>query len=584
MSNIYGMLSSGISGLMAAQAGIDVSGHNIANVNTDGYSRQTVSLDTQSPALYSQNMFGRGVTVEDINRVYDELLASSVREENAELEYYKTLQTGLEKAKVYFNELEDGSGLGEALRDYFNAWSDVANNPPDESEEALVKRQTLVETTETLTQKIHDGYDALSAIQKESDYNITEYVNQINQISDNITYLNKQIAVVEATDAHANDYRDQRDALLKELSELVNVNVYERENTQIAVYVGGNALVDENESFKLYAERDTEQDNKVSVKWGTSESIKGEIDISSQITGGKLGAEFETRDETIAGYKDELDELASTLINETNRIHSLGQGVIRLNQITSTNGVPNPSFVMGEDAGAFPVDVNKGTFRITVYDSSGDPVDNYDIDIDPTKDNLNNVIAKISAADGDVSGGKIQASLSLNNTVKIYSEAGYSFAFTDDTSNFLVGAGINSYFKGTGAEDIEIADLIQDNNLYIATGRTGADGDNEIAKDIADLKFKEVFEGESVTIDEFYGYFVSGIGSDKHKVDIFVETKQNALDEMELKLEGVKGVSMDEELTLLLRFQRSYEASARFITTVDSMLEKLINGLGLVGR
>lgn len=585
MSNIFGIFNSGISGLMASQAGIDVTGHNIANINTAGYSRQTVSLTTQTPNISGSNVYGRGVQITSITRVYDEILAESIRNGQSQLSFYTSVQTTLSKVTVYFNELEDGSGLGEALKDYFNAWSDFANNPTDQSTEAMVKRVNLVETTNTLTQKIQSSYNQLESFRKESDYNISAYVNEINQLSEALAKINGEIAKIESLGNTANDYRDQRDQILSRLSELANVSVHEKNNGQVTVYLGGSALVDDKVSYKLFAESDESNDGHYKITWGTSVDTKGQTDLTSFITGGAMGAELKARDEIIPGYMKQIDELAVTLINETNRIHSLGQGVNRFTQITSTNGVPNPSFVFSQEAGSFPTaQVTKGTVRVTVYDSAGDVAGTYDIDIDPDKDNLNSVIQKISAADGDMTGGKLQASIAMDNSIKISTEAGYTFAFTEDTSNFLVAAGLNSYFSGTGASDIQLSTLIKDNNLYIAAGYSGAEGDNKAAEALANLKYTKVFKDQGVTIDGFYSYFVATLASEKAQVDTFVSTVTYSLSELQLKLEEIQGVSMDEELTNLMRFQRSYEASARFITTVDSMIDKLINGTGLVGR
>lgn len=585
MSNIFGIFNSGISGLMASQAGIDVTGHNIANVNTAGYSRQTVSLTTQTPTINGSQVFGRGVQLTSITRVYDEILAESIRNGQSQLSFYTSVQTTLSKVTVYFNELEDGSGLGESLKDYFDAWSDFANNPTDQSAEAMAKRVALVETTNTLTQKIQSSYNQLESFRKESDYNISAYVDEINQLSEALAKINGEIAKIESLGNTANDYRDQRDQILSRLSELANVSVHEKNNGQVTVYLGGSALVDDKVSYKLFAESDESNDGHYKITWGTSVDTKGQTDLTSFITGGAMGAELKARDEIIPGYMKQIDELAVTLINETNRIHSLGQGVNRFTQITSTNGVPNPSFVFSQAAGSFPTaQVTKGTVRVTVYDSAGDVAGTYDIDIDPDKDNLNSVIQKISAADGDMTGGKLQASIAMDNSIKISTEAGYTFAFTEDTSNFLVAAGLNSYFSGTGASDIQLSSLIKDNNLYISAGYSGAEGDNKAAEALANLKYTKVFKDQGVTIDGFYSYFVATLASEKAQVDTFVSTVTYSLSELQLKLEEIQGVSMDEELTNLMRFQRSYEASARFITTVDSMIDKLINGTGLVGR
>lgn len=585
MSNMFGILNSGISGLMASQAGIDVTGHNIANINTKGYSRQVVSLSTQLPNVSGSKVYGRGVQVTSISRVYDELLAGSIRSSQAQLSYYSSFQTSLSNVNMYFNELEEGSGLGESLKDYFDSWLDLANNPTDVAAEALAKRIVLVEKTSTLSQKIQSNYNQLEKFRSDADYNIASYISEINQLSEALAKMNGEIAKIESMGNPANDYRDKRDDILSRLSELANINVDEKSNGQVTVYLGGTALVDDGVSYKLFAENDNTNNGHYKITWGTALDTKGQVDITSYVTGGVVGAELHARDIVLTGYMEELDQLAVKLINETNKVHSLGQGVDRFTQLTSNNGVPNPSFVFAQEAGSFPTaDVQKGTLRVAVYDGSGNIVGTYDIDIDPEKDNLNSVIYKISAADGDLTGGLLQASMSSNNTIKIATEPGYTFTFQEDTSNFLVAAGLNAFFSGTGASDIDVSKMIQDNNLYISTGKSGASGDNTVAKAIAELKFTKVFEEKGITIDGFYSYFVGNIASEKNQVDTFVTTISFSLTELHLKMEEIRGVSMDEELTNLMRFQRSYEASARFITTVDSMIDKLINSTGLVGR
>ncbi|MGD9808185.1 MAG: flagellar hook-associated protein FlgK [Deferribacterales bacterium] len=579
MSNLMHIFSTGVSGLFASQAGIDVTGNNIANVNTEGYSRQRVVLDTQQSAVYADGVFGRGVDIETVERIYDDILAANIRSESSDLAYYKTVQTALTKVEIYFNELEDGSGLGEAMQDYFDAWSDLANTATDESDEGLIKRQTLLESAQVLASKMNAGYDALDGIQAESDYLISNYVDEINEITSNIAYLNKNIALIEANGNTANDFRDQREVLLNQLAEMSNISVTERTNGQVAVYINGNALVDEGKTFELSTVTD-EDTGKLNIMWGTEGQTRDLVDITSSFTSGEIAGELYVRDELINGYMDTLNEMASSLITATNEIHALGQGIERLTQITSSQGVPNPTYTFAEEAGAFPTEIREGTLRIAVYDDQGNHVDDLDIEIDPKKDNLNSVIAKISAADGNPNGGMIQASISSGNTIKITAGSGYDFTFAEDTSNFLVASGTYGFFSGSDASDMAVSSLIMSNNAYIATSVTGAEGDNQNAAAIANIKDEDIMESMDVTVDEFYAYFAATIGSDKATADIYVSTKTEAVSELELKLEEVKGVSMDEEMTNLMKFQRSFEASSRFISAVDEMLEDLINNLG----
>jgi len=578
------IFSTGVSGLFASQAGIDVTGHNIANVNTEGYSRQRVSLTTADPTIIGASVFGRGVNVDTVERIFDNMIASTIRAESSDLEYYTSLQTALSKVEVYFNELEDGSGLGESLQNYFDAWSDLANTAPDESDEALIKRETLLEKAAMLSEKIQSGYNALTNLQEESNTNISAYVDEINEITENLAYLNKNIAQVEATGATANDFRDQRQVLMNRLAELANISVSERTNGQVAVYLGGNALVDEGKLFKLSAEKINDSSDNYSVMWGTEKQTNDLVNITSVISGGQLAGEIYIRDGLLNGYKDDLNTLASTIITETNALHAVGQGTERLTQISSSNGVINTSYKFSEPAGAFPVDVVKGTLRITVYDDSGDKYADYDIEIDPETDSMNAVINKISSADGNANGGQIQASIANGNTIKITAGSGYDFTFSEDTSNFLVASGTYGFFGGSDASNMHVSTIIRNNSNYISTSMTGASGDNQNAAAIASIQSKNVIDGRNVTIDEFYAFFAASIGSEKATADIYVSTKQQAISELSLKLEETKGVSMDEEMTNLMKYQRAFEASSRLITTIDEMLSRLVNNLGTGGR
>jgi len=578
------IFSTGVSGLYAAQAGIDVTGHNIANVNTEGYSRQRVSLSTADSSMDGNVVFGRGVDIDTVERIYDDILATSIRTQSSDLKFYETTQQALSEAEIYFNELEDGSGLGESMQAYFDAWSDLANTAPDQSDEALIKRETLLEKASILAERIQSGYAALQSIQQSSNNIIIEYVDEINTIADNISYLNKNIAQQEGAGGSANDFRDQRQVLLNRLAEITNITVNERNTGQIAIYIGGNAIVDEGKSFSISAEQTAQDSDNVDIYWGTKGQSSEKVNITSSFRSGQIAGELNVRDNLMPEYMNDLNTLATTMIQETNRLHSVGQGTERLTQISSSNGVTNPTYKFSEEAGALPLEVYKGTLRISVYTEDGTKVDDFDIEIDPDIDNMNSVISKISRADGNPNGGMLQASVAVNNTLKITAGSGYNFTFSEDTSNFLVASGTYGFFAGSDATNIAVSDVLISNSSFIAASASGAPGDNENAYAIADLKGENLMTENNITIDEFYSYFAASIGSDKSKADIYVATKTQAISELSLKLEEIKGVSMDEEMTNLMKFQRAFEASSRFITTIDEMLSKLVNSLGTSGR
>lgn len=584
MSNIFGILNTAVSGLYASQMGIEVTGHNIANMNTEGYSRQRVNLATEAPMNVTPGNVGLGVNIQSITRIYDSVLGQTLRSETSSLNYWESMQTSLDSVGVYFNELELGSGLGDSLQEYFDAWHDLANTAPDNSAESIVKRQALVEKSVSLATKITDSYEALESLRSNSDSKISEYVKEINDIAENIALLNTQISKVEANGNNANDLRDLREGLLDDLSAITGMTSYERPDGEIAVYISGAPIVDGQIANQLYAIENPDNDNHLEIYWGSDATGTAEMNITDKIAGGNLLAEVELRDTLISGYQDDLNSLASGLITETNRLHSVGQGLDRFTSMTSNSGVINPSYEFSTEPGALPTQVNEGVMRISVFNSEGIKVQDYDIDIDPETDSMNSVIAKINLADVGVTDGNISAFIAQDNSVKISTENGYTFSFTEDTSNFLVAAGLNSYFNGTDASNIELNDTVLDHPSYIATGKSGESGDNTNASDIAQLAYASVYDSPDVSFSEFYTIFAAKIGSDKNKVDVFVSTRQETVNQLTLRLESNRGVSEDEEFTNLIKFQSAYEASARILTAVDEMLDTLINGTGRVGR
>ncbi len=580
MSNLMAMMNTGLSGIIAAQVQIDVTGNNMANVKNPNYSRQNVNLKSAYITNTLYGSFGTGVKVDSITRAYDEILAKTVRNENSSLQYWKNSQTILETVKTYFNELETGSGLGESLQSYFNAWQDLASVPADNSDESYIKRTQVLETATTLAKKINEDRAMLDDVKKTINYDISASVTEINTISESIAALNKKIVAVEADGQNANDLRDQRDGLLSDLSFFAGINVVERPNGEVGVYVAGEPVVDGPNAYKLEAV--SRDDGNYDIVWRTG--VQGDTSstvITNRISGGSIQANIQMRDTVLNKYIDQLDSLAKTLIVETNKLHVSGQGLTRFEQLTSTNAVENPTYTISSSYGNLPYDVTSGTFQIKVYNDEG-IAQTLNVSIDPNTDTIYGVAEKISSADGNVTGGVIQATVNKDGTIQITAADGYTFAFGSDTSGFLVAAGFNNFFSGTDASTISVDKHIQDNIKYIACSGSGAVGDNTVALSIAGLKQAELSDG--ITIDDFYSYFVGTIATDKQQVDTFVSTKTLTYNSYYEKLTQVKGVSIEEESAFLIQYQRILQANSRFITAVDEMLSVIINNMGTVGR
>ncbi len=581
MSNLFGMLYTGVSGIMASQVAMDVVGNNLNNLRTPGYSRQMVSIQSKQPRPTVYGPMGTGVEVTGIERAHNDLLAKAVRRESSSYNYFGSMQNSLGEAMLYFNELEPGAGLGDPLKKFFGAWQELSSTSPDNTDEAAVKRYALLEQSETLARQLREGYGSIEAVQNNIDIRLVSNVKQINDITANIAILNASIMTSEIGGGSANDLRDQRDLLLDQLSTFATVTTNESENGQVTVFIGGQVVVDRDTSHLLEAKPNPDKDGSIDIYFkpvlgvGTISNAEP-TNITDSLIGGSMAGDIKTRDELLEGYLGELDVLARALISETNKVHAVGQGLLRFDQITSSNSVGNSILPFDNVAGKLPFDISKGSFSIDVYDNSGAVINTVTIDVDPASDTLASISSKINTA----SGGMLGSTINEDNGIDIFSTSGNTFGFSADTSGFLAAAGLNAFFSGTSAKDIDISALIQNDPEYIATGSSGAPGDNSIAKAIAGLQFKSLDGTSGRTLGEAYGFFIGVLASDKSQIDTFTKTKELSYQQSVMRNESVRGVSEFEELTNMTLFQRTFEANSRYINVIDEMINTVVNGLG----
>lgn len=589
MSNLLGMMWTGVSGLNAAQTGISVTGNNMANMKTENYSKQTVEFVTKKPQYTYNGAIGKGVDVQSIRREYDDLLAKSVRNSNSNYQYYNSMSTTLKNAMLYFNELKSGSGLGDALKDYFNAWQDLSNSAPDETSESLTKRTVLVEAADTLAIKIRDGYQYLEDARTQCDTNIQTEVDAINEITTQLAQLNKEIVSAEAMGQPANELRDMRDGLLDDLAEKTQISTYLREDGSVSVYMNGQTLVDNGTAHILFTEKDPENGNHLKIMWKTDNPNSKPIDMTSFMKGGVIAAQLEVRDNQLKQYQTDLDEMAKKVIEETNRIHATGVGLDKATEYTGKTQVINPEYPLNSTEGGLPYEVKSGSFDINISTPTG-KTNNKGNEIYDTKkitiqvnasDTLKTVLEKINQQGANY----VNASINLDNTVTIKAASGSYIAFGEDTSDFLMATGMNSFFSGSSAKDISIEASVKENPRLIAASEFGAEGDNTNALKIAQLQTTSFSTTKGdVTFSAFYGYFIGEMSSAKSQADTFKSTTEMSYSELSTQLMSIRGVSEEEEQVNLVLYQRMYEANSRYINVIDEMLNTLINSLGSAGR
>ncbi|MDQ1256440.1 MAG: flagellar hook-associated protein 1, partial [Candidatus Hydrogenedentes bacterium] len=251
MGTLFSALDIAHSGMLASQVQLDTAGHNIANVNTEGYSRQRVNLAARYPILKQYGAIGRGVQIQEIERLRDKFLDTAFRQQ----------VPGLGDAEVratYFTRMEDilqepsDDALGGRINDFFNALNDLADN----AEEAPVRLSAVAEA-QSLATALRGAADRLRLLRTNANEEARDMVPEINSLAERIATINVHIRQAETSGVTANDMRDERDLLVDQLAKMVNVTVRERPDGQTTVLLGGDELVNGDRARQLVAVRNT---------------------------------------------------------------------------------------------------------------------------------------------------------------------------------------------------------------------------------------------------------------------------------------------------------------------------------------
>lgn len=463
MADLNGIMSIAGQALTTQQQAISVTSHNIANVNTPGYSRQKLVTTTNIPSDSAVGPMGNGVSAVAIERIYDRFINDQINNESQELGRWDAQKNAVESLEMIFNETY-GSGLNEAMSEYWNAWQALSNNSAGSAE-----RQVLVTRGQILSSTFNKLDSDLTRSQQDLDLAIAATVTDVNRLSAQLADLNQKVVSSETGTQNANDFRDQRDLVLKELSELIDLNAFEDANGSVSVLIaGGRPLVSGTASWQLSTELNASglQD----VVWLDDDG--NSVNINNDISGGKLKGWLETRDVLIPGFLNRLDTLAQTLVTEVNNLHQTG------------------------------------------FD-------------------LNGIAGEV-------------------------------------------------FFDGTGtAADIEVnANIVGDPGLIAASFDPlpfpSVPGDNRNAVEIAKLQHQLLMSGNTATFNDYYSSLVRDVGNEVLKSDSYYTHQSEMVAQLDNYRESISGVSLDEEMINLIKFQNAYAAAAKLVTTADELMQTVL--------
>ena len=555
-SNIFSILNTAKLGLLTQQLALEVTGNNIANVETEGYSRQDVILESNTPRSISQGQLGTGVRVSGIERVFDQFLFQQILSEGDLTGNFNVREDVYEQLEVLFNE-NQGRSLNSELSELFAAFQDLSSNPT-----GLPERAEVVGRAQSLAAVFNNLGDGLFKIQRNIDAIVSDEVSKINSLTSEIAKLNQAVFANSPGQFSANDLKDQRDKLIKELSEKIDITLVKESDGQLSLTLGnGTPLVLKDLSFQLST--GLNGNNKSFLDTFISNNAGGTSNVTSAIQGGELKGYLDMRDLEVPAVKQKLDRLAAGFVQEFNRVHQQGFGV---------DGSTGVNFFTPLAPTVFTNTLNTGSAQVSVVNASPTTVSVDDFEITMTGANaftLTNLTTGANAGTFTFAAGttfNLAGGFAVNITGTPAVGDRFKFSVSENAATF-----------------VKVSSTVLGNSQKIAAGNsTTGDGGNagDLAALQSDLTFNSVTlqsGSGAFTFDEFYNALVSAIGIESASAQAGVRQQEGVLLQLNNRRESISGVSIDEELINLVQFQQAFNASARMISLVEELFDTLIN-------
>ena len=569
MQSTFSGLNTMVNGIYTQRLGLNTVGHNISNSNTEGYSRQTAhAAATPSSEVYTlagASQVGNGSTVTSVIRARDIYADRQYWKENSTDGYYNGKADNYAKIESIFND-SDNSGVQNAMEKFYQAWQDCSTTASSDT-----SRQNVINAGQNFAQSLQIAAKQTKE-QIDSLYDdISLSVVKMNRLMGQVVELNKNISGIEATGAHANDLRDQRDLIVDQLTSMTDITVYESANGMYTLVSNGTTLV--NGITKVDLEMSAPKNN-------TTYSLS-DYDIMIKQTGtvytpgnGELKAQFEAVAED-KGYIDQVANMAAFMFTTMNDQHKAGYGI---------DGSKDKPFgnANAKDNATTGLNFYGESDKIFEWDAQNGKLDVYNKKADGTKDNASNESR---------CGMQILEVLTVNSELtatdghkKLATRSGERD--TDGKLLYQAAAG------GTTTDVTQAKKDAKGNPLPVDVNGTG-DGSNAVwvaalfncerDKTSPEVNGTDRLIGNG-SLYSYYNTSMTTMGSDASNMNGRVKFQSGVMYQVENLRSSTNGVNWDEELSNMITFQQGYSACSRCLSAMDECLDKLINGTGTVGR
>lgn len=623
MGSTFSGIELGKRSIMAHTDAISTAGHNISNANTEGYSRQRVQMKEFDP-LYKPDleraeragMIGQGIDVQSINRVRDEMLDQRITAQQNQESYWDTRSKYYTMIEQIYNEPDEVS-VRSNMDKFWESWQELSVNP-----ESHAARQAVVSRGESLADSIKSKWENLMGVGSLINSDIDSTVKQVNSYANQIAALNSEIVRSRGMGDNPNDLLDRRDLLVDKLSKLVNITTDQRDSDEFMVYLDGRVLVQGGvaRNFELVSLTDNNGYDK--LVWADTRE-------DAYVSGGTLGALVELRDVDVRNEIQSLNTMAMNFSDLVNDVHRNAYGA---NNVTGLDFFTQHSFVENVN-GNFDRDGDgnfdhsyifrfTGTTKLNPQEQIGfegvmtfsGPSGNVQVAYHPT-DTVETIVNRINDSNGEV-----KAYLDRNSnlvlkgtTAQNMENPDFVIRHVEDSGFFLTGySGILAESGEAGAYDyaqadavnslagaqfavspvlnpagyIEVNNVIKNDVKSVAaafrddSGNVNA-GDGRAAVEIASIRNTKVMIGHERTLDDYFADSVTNVGLKGEQAENNLNSHMAVMNDLRAMRDSISGVNIDEELSDILKFQHGYNAAAKFVTVWDSLIDTVINRLGV---